>query len=112
MAITTQPAPEDYNGWADFWRCDIWVNVIPWNKGEGRSNKVDWRKWQDKPIPQEVHDYWKNTGAFKDGMAVILGTCWHQKPFNPRLRLWGVDLDKQSAIDAYHFSWSTSILVN
>jgi hypothetical protein len=32
-------------------------------------------------------------------MAVILGKCWHKKPFNPRLRFWGADLDKQSAID-------------
>jgi hypothetical protein len=37
---------------------------------------------------------------FKDGMAIILGTCWHQIPFNPRLRFWGADVDKQSAIDA------------
>jgi P4 family phage/plasmid primase-like protien len=35
---------------------------------------------------------------FKDGIAVILGRCWH-KP-NPRLRLWGVDIDSQTSIDA------------
>src|SRR5215469_831805 len=103
--ITTQthptpPAPEDYNGWADFWRYDIGINVIPWNKGEGRSNKVSWHEWQDKPIPQELHDQWKRDDIFKDGIARIPGICWHKKPFDPILRWWDADIDKQSAIDA------------
>lgn len=98
-SITT-PAAEDYNGWADFWRYDIGSNVIPWNKGEGRCNKVSWIEWQDKPIPQELHDRWKSTNAFKDGIAIIPGICWHKKPFNPKLRLWIIDSDKQSSIDA------------
>jgi len=45
------PAAEDYNGWADYWRNDIGLNVIPWNKGGDRSNKVSWTEWQDKAIP-------------------------------------------------------------
>lgn len=100
MTTVVQPPSEDYNGWADFWRNDIGINVIAWNKGEGRSNKVSWTEWQDKPIPQELHDRWKSTNAFKDGIARIPGICWHKKPFNPRLRWWDVDIDKQSAIDA------------
>jgi P4 family phage/plasmid primase-like protien len=94
------PAAEDYNRWADYWRNDVGLNVIPWNKGEGRSNRVNWRDFQDKGVPQELHDQWKQNGMFKDGIARMPGICWHKKPFNPRLRWWDIDIDKQSSIDA------------
>src|SRR5215469_15015053 len=99
--IMQPPAYEDYNGWADFWRNDIGVNVIPWNKGKDdkgvdRSRKIPWDRWQTEAIPQELHEYWKCHDMFKDGIAIILGTCWHKKPFNPRLHFWNIDLDKQS----------------
>jgi P4 family phage/plasmid primase-like protien len=101
-----QPAPGDYNGWADFWR-SIGLNVIPWNKGiddkgVDRSKKVLWSEWQDKPIPLEKHEEWKRIGAFKDGIARIPGKCWHKNPFddNPKLRWWDADMDNQSSIDA------------
>jgi hypothetical protein len=103
-AVVQPPSTEDYNGWADFWRNYIGINVIPWNKGKDdkgvdRSRKVSWTKWQTEAIPQELHDYWKSHDMFKDGIARIPGTCWHKKPFDPRRRFWDVDIDKQLAID-------------
>jgi hypothetical protein len=95
--IITEPPAEDYNGWADFWRYDIGVNVIPWNKGKDdigvdRSRRVSWERWQNEPIPQELHDHWKRDDMFKDGIARIPGICWHKKPYDPRLRLWDADI--------------------
>ena len=71
------PHLDDYNGWADFWRVDIGVNVIP----ADTKNKItqSWLEWQNKPIPDKIHNEWKDTGAFSKGMAVILGKVWHNK---------------------------------
>ena len=41
--------------------------------------KVNWKEWQNKPIHQELHDEWKRTGLFNDGMAIITGKVWHRK---------------------------------
>jgi hypothetical protein len=46
------------NDAADYWRNSIGVNVI----GANTKEKViyeSWKEWQDKPIPQELHDEWK-----------------------------------------------------
>ena len=65
------------NGWADFWRYCIGVNVIPadtWNK----RTFVEWKQWQEQPIPEALHKEWKEKNAFKDGIAIIVGRVWHR----------------------------------
>ena len=82
---------------ADFWRNDIGVNVIPADT-KRKETYESWKEWQDKPIPQELHDEWKNKGAFDNGNAIILGRVWHN-PLKKDLYLIGIDLDNQKAIE-------------
>jgi hypothetical protein len=65
------------NEWADFWRYNIGVNVIP---AISRKKKpiMSWKKFQTQPIPEEVHNQWKDQGLFDNGMAIILGQIWHR----------------------------------
>ncbi|CAN5776192.1 hypothetical protein BH23THE1_BH23THE1_18030 [soil metagenome] len=59
----------------DFWFYTIGVNVIP-ASSMNKIPKVKWTEWQDKPIPDEVYDDWKKSGAFHDGCAIIAGMIW------------------------------------
>jgi hypothetical protein len=69
--------PNTINEWADWWRNQIGVNVIP-AISKDKTPIVKWKQFQDKPIPQEVHDQWKEQGLFDNGMAIILGRTWHR----------------------------------
>jgi hypothetical protein len=81
----------------DFWRQDIGVNVIPADTRK-KETYESWKEWQDKPIPQELHDRWKTSWAFNKGIAIILGKVWHN-PLKKDLYLVGIDLDNQKAIE-------------
>jgi hypothetical protein len=54
MTDTNNLAPPsndyDYDGWADFWRHKIGVNVIPADT-QKKVTYESWSEWQDKPIP-------------------------------------------------------------
>lgn len=83
--------------WADFWRYEIGVNVIPANT-KYKKPIVAWTEWQSTPIPNEIHEQWKREGSFKNGMAIICGKVWHNSIKNG-LYLCAIDLDNQRAID-------------
>ena len=72
------PPLDDYNGWADFWRYKKGFNVIP-KKPLVKEPLVEWKEWQNKPIPEELHNHWKFKNMFKDGMAIVLGRVWHRR---------------------------------
>jgi hypothetical protein len=91
------PPLDDYNGWADFWRNHIGVNVIP----ADTKNKVTyhrWSEWQDKAIPEELHNRWKDENAFSKGIAIIPGKVWHRED-KKSLYLKGIDADNLKAIE-------------
>ena len=48
--------------------------------------------------PDELHNEWKSSGAFDNGIAIILGKVWHN-PHKTGLFLIGIDLDNQKAIE-------------
>jgi len=85
------------NEFADFWRHDVGVNVIPANTREKRPI-IEWKEWQDKPIPEELHNRWKSENRFNDGMAVIAGKVWHNKQ-KECLYLNCIDADNAKAIE-------------
>jgi P4 family phage/plasmid primase-like protien len=102
------------NEWADFWRNQSGVNVIPatnlhdnpelckkpfWTDSDGNQNWIAWSKYQTEPISQEEHDDWKNNNAFKDGMAIICGKVFHNKEFEG-FWLNAIDCDDKSGVDA------------
>ena len=87
------------NEWADFWRYQIGVNVIPANTREKRT-WIPWSQYQDNPILETQHEQWKQNNAFKDGMAIIPGKVWHNTA-KKGLYFIFIDLDNQKAIDEF-----------
>jgi hypothetical protein len=83
-----------FNEWADFWRYQIGVNVLP---AKDKRPLVQWKKWQNKPIPEDVHNQWKKQGAFAEGISIIPGKVWHNKE-RQGLYFIFLDADKQEAI--------------
>ncbi len=53
------------NDYADFYRSEVGANVFPKN--------ADYRKYCDCEVSQELHDEWKSTNAFDDGIFVMCG---------------------------------------
>ena len=97
MTSTSTTDPKTINDFADYWRNAVGVNVIPANTRK-KETYESWKEWQDKAIPQEVHDEWKVSGAFNNGIAIVLGKVWHN-PHKTSLFLIGIDLDNQKAIE-------------
>jgi P4 family phage/plasmid primase-like protien len=91
-----RPRMDDYNGWADFWRYRIGVNVIPANTAE-KKTYTEWSQWQNKPILQELHDSWKHNHKLDNGLAVIPGKVWH-RPDKGQF-LVKIDADTKKAIE-------------
>ena len=88
---------QDSNKWADYWRDQIGVNVIPADT-KNKTTWIPWREWQNKAIPQGLHDKWKSEDAFSKGMAIIPGKVWHNQD-KSELYLTFIDLDTKYAID-------------
>ena len=96
LTSTSTTDQKTINDFADYWRDDIGVNVIPANTRK-KETYESWKEWQDKPIPTELHDEWKASGAFNNGIAIILGNVWHNL-YKADLYLIGIDLDNEKAI--------------
>lgn len=88
---------QDYNKWADFWRNDIGVNVIPADT-KNKTTNIQWSQWQNNPIPIETHEKWKSDNRFFSGMAIIVGKVWHNEDHKDKYFTF-IDLDNQKAID-------------
>ena len=82
-----------HNIWANFWRYNIGVNVIPTDT-KNKKPVVPWFGWQSKAIPESLHSQWKTEGLFSNGIAVILGKVWHRQDL-ANYYLVGVDVDNK-----------------
>ena len=85
------------NEWADFWRYEIGVNVIPANT-KYKKPIVAWTEWQDRAIPKELHEQWKREKQFDNGMAIVAGKVWHNS-LKAGLYLCAIDCDNKKAIE-------------
>ena len=85
---------DQLNRFADYWRYDIGVNVIPADTRNKRP-LIPWEEWQDKPIPEELHRRWKELGTFSKGIAIIPGKVWHRAD---KLGLYFIFLDADKFI--------------
>src|SRR5712691_1711587 len=54
-------------------------------------------EWQDKTIPEQVHNEWKANKVFSKGMAIIVGKIWHRSD-KIGCYLASVDADNEVAI--------------
>jgi hypothetical protein len=86
---------EEANRHADFWRYEIGVNVLP---AVNKRAIVEWKKYQDSPIPKEQHNKWKEHGRFTNGLAVMLGAVWHRSDLSGYYLVW-IDADNKKAIE-------------
>ena len=86
----------EVNEWADFWYDDIGVNIIPANTKE-KETYENWSQWQDKPIPDGLHEQRKKNGEYNKGIAIVTGQIWRGK--NKGKYLNGIDCDNKKAIE-------------
>jgi P4 family phage/plasmid primase-like protien len=86
------------NQWADFWRNDVGVNVIP-ALNKTKIPKTTWKEWQETPIPLEIHNQWKKQNLFDEGLAIICGQVFHNEQFKG---MWvnAIDCDNQAGLEA------------
>jgi Bifunctional DNA primase/polymerase, N-terminal len=87
------------NDYADFWRYEAGLNVIPADTRNKRP-KVEWKQFQHKAIPVELHNFWIKEDMFKDGMMIIAGQVWHNER-KKGLFLNCIDLDNELAIQEF-----------
>jgi hypothetical protein len=85
------------NDWADFWRYQVGVNVIPANTQEKKTS-IPWKQFQNGPVSEVQYKQWKKDDAYRDGMAIVVGKVWH-RPDRQNLYLTFIDFDKQRGID-------------
>lgn len=90
------PPLYNHNDCGDYWRNKKGVNVIPADT-KNKTPSVQWSEWQNKPIPQELHDKWKSENAFSKGMAIMPGKVWHRQD-KKDYYLIAIDADKKEAI--------------
>jgi putative DNA primase/helicase len=81
----------------DFWRYKKGVNVIPADT-KLKTTTIQWKQYQESPIPESLHNQWKNECAFDKGIAIILGRVWHNRQ-NEGLYLNAIDCDNAIAIE-------------
>ena len=92
------------NEWANFWRLEVGVNVIPANT-RNKKPLVTWKEFQAAPISLELHNEWIEKGMFKDGMAIICGEVFHNEEHRGRW-LNAIDCDN---LDGTNAMCSTSV---
>jgi len=97
-----------FNDAADWWRNEVGVNPIPACTRNKRP-KVEWKQFQDKPIPPELHDLWKKEGMFNDGIMIIVGKTWHNDR-KKGLYLIALDFDNKLGSDEFCTANSTESL--
>jgi putative DNA primase/helicase len=86
------------NAYADYWRYYVGVNIIP-AYSIGKKPSVEWKEYQNVPIPESIHEKWKKEGRFIAGSALIMGKIWHRPDLlDPEHFLVGIDADNQLAI--------------
>jgi len=85
------------NEWADFWRYECGLNVIPANSRK-KETYEKWSQWQNEGISEEQHSKWKETNSFSNGMAIMSGKVWHKEELKD-YHLSFVDLDNRKALD-------------
>ena len=84
------------NDSADFWHYKTGVNVFLADT-QNKQTYENWSQWQDKPIPDELHEERKRNGEYNKGIAIVTGPIWRGK--NKGKNLNGIDCDNKKAIE-------------
>jgi P4 family phage/plasmid primase-like protien len=85
-----------FNDEADFWINKVGANPLPADS-KNRTKFVKWKEYQDKSIPKEIINEWKQNGRFNDGIAIMTGLI-HDGPYAGKY-LNGIDCDNLKAIE-------------
>jgi hypothetical protein len=100
---TTTPTPgsppaDDLNAWADYWRYEAGLNTIPAHTSVKKTS-ISWKEWQTEPIPEELHEQWKQENKFARGLAIIPGEVWRGEHAGKYLIF--IDCDNLKAIEEF-----------
>lgn len=99
MSLDEIPKPNIFNKAADYWRYKIGANCFPFDTQKNRTiDGFEWKPYQSKEIPLEMHEHWKRNNMFDKGIAIILGKVWHREECKNYF-LYVIDFDNQKAID-------------
>lgn len=98
MISNSNPQYTILTDWPDFWFYQIGANVIPANTKE-KNTSVAWSEYQNKSIPDEVHETRKENGDYNNGIAIIPGILW-RGPYKDKY-LIAIDLDNKKAIEEF-----------
>ena len=77
----------------DFWFHTIGISVIHANT-RIKDTHEKWTQWQEKPIPVDIYEEWKKSGAFNFGCAIIMGKIWRGKYKGKYLACIDIDNEK------------------
>ncbi|HEX9319305.1 MAG TPA: hypothetical protein VF884_10250 [Nitrososphaeraceae archaeon] len=80
------------NEYADYYRNELGLNVIPANTKEKTTALNTWEIFQHRPISLQVHDKWKNDNSFDQGIAMVMGKVSHHV-YKKDLQFIGIDLE-------------------
>jgi putative DNA primase/helicase len=95
------------NALADHWHYKIGTNIFPLDYD--KRTYEDWSKYQHEPIPDELHEEWKRTDRYTNGIILMPGKVWREQ--NKGLFFVGIDFDKQIGFQEFCniFGANTSI---
>ncbi len=86
------------DGWTDFWRYEIGVNVIQADT-RSKTTNIQWSKYQFESVPEEEYEERKGNGDFDNGTAIILGKI-HRGPYKGKY-LACIDIDNRKGIEEF-----------
>ena len=94
---TTASRRIDWKEAVKAWR-SAGFNVIPAFTKE-KLVKVRWKQWIDNLLPDEQYGEWYTIGAYKNGLAIMLGKVYHDARNSDPLFGIGIDCDNQRGIE-------------
>lgn len=88
-------ADSSMNEWANFWRNEIGVNVLP---ADTRNKKpiVPWKRFEKNDVTEELHQQWLDNHLFEKGIAILCGPVRHNER-KKGICLNCIDLDNELA---------------
>ena len=97
----------DYNGWANWYRQALGLNVISSNTVE-KKTFVNWEEYQHGPISDKQHKEWLDIGEFQKGTGIIAGLPFHRQDLrNAGLIYTFVDIDSYKSKIAFQEFFTT-----
>lgn len=87
----------------DYFYYQMGINVIP-TDSQNKRPLVNWKEWQNKVIPNDFYEKWKDNDLFKNGFALFTGRIWRGP--NEGKYLVCVDVDNNKGMQEFLSSFT------